>query len=171
MQKKEELKPIAQLILMGIVAAMYVALSLPFGSFAFGPLQFRISELFNHLAAFNKRYIIAVSLGVLIANFLFSPYGIIDVIVGTGQTLIMTIMIYFATKKINSVILKVIISTVITTLMMWIIALEIAILANTAAFWPTFWGNYATLMLSELVSMILGAIVIVLVSKKFDLTK
>lgn len=173
MKQNNNLKSSKEVILMGLVAAMYVVLSLPFGSFAFGPLQFRISELFNHLAAFNKRYIFATSLGVLIANFLFSPYGIIDVVVGTVQTLIMTVIIYFLTRKIKSIIAKITISTIVTTLMMWIIALEIAFTSGVkqSAFMSVFWSNYTMLMISELASMVLGGIIIVIVSKRIDLTK
>lgn len=167
-QTKTQLKPVAQTVLVGLIAAMYVAITAFVIPFGFGPVQFRLSEMFNHLAAFNKRYIVAVTLGVMIANFFFSPYGIVDVIVGGLQTLVMTSMVYWITRKIKSTIVKLIITTVITTLMMWVIAGEIVFMSKvTLAFWPTYGG----LMIGELASMILGGIIIYFLSKRVDLTE
>ncbi|MED9788392.1 MAG: QueT transporter family protein, partial [Latilactobacillus curvatus] len=46
-------------ILNGLVAALYVVLSLFPGmlGFASGAIQFRISEGLNHLVVFNKKYL------------------------------------------------------------------------------------------------------------------
>lgn len=62
------------------VAAIYalLTLSLP----AYGPLQFRVSEIMTLLAYYNPFYIIPLTLGCAIAN-IASPFGIIDVIFGS----------------------------------------------------------------------------------------
>ena len=54
-----------------IVAALYVVLTIvpPFNLISYGPYQFRIAEMFNLLGFYNRKYIIAVTLGCLIANF------------------------------------------------------------------------------------------------------
>lgn len=70
-----------------IIAALYVSITLALAPISFGVVQLRLSEMFNHLAAFNKRYIFAVTLGVLIVN-VFSPLGPIDMLFGTAGTLI-----------------------------------------------------------------------------------
>ena len=44
------------LAISGIIAALYVAVSLLIAPFAFGAVQFRIAEMFNHLIVFNKNY-------------------------------------------------------------------------------------------------------------------
>ncbi|MCT4396602.1 QueT transporter family protein [Periweissella beninensis] len=164
-EKNNDLKPTAKLVLMGLVAAMYVALT---SSFGFGIVQFRMSEMFNHLAAFNKRYIVAVTLGVVIANSFQSPYGMIDVVVGSLQTLVMTSLAYFCTRKVKNTITKLTITTVISTLMMWLIAVEIMYMTKAPiAFWPT----YGSLMVGELASMVLGGIIIYFISKRIDLTR
>ncbi len=87
--------------LIAVIAALYAVatVALPFASY--GPFQLRFSEGFNHLVVFNKRYIIALTIGVFIAN-IWSPYGIVDMIVGTAGTLAMTTMSYFATRKVKS---------------------------------------------------------------------
>ena len=84
----------------GVVAALYVAITLIFAPISYGVVQLRLSEMFNHLAAFNKRYIFAVTLGVLIVN-IFSPLGVVDMIFGTAGTLIGTTLTYFTARNIR----------------------------------------------------------------------
>lgn len=62
------------------VAAIYAILTLTLP--AYGPLQFRLSEIMTLLAYFNPFYIVPLTLGCAIAN-IFSPFGIIDVIFGS----------------------------------------------------------------------------------------
>lgn len=81
----------------GIVAAMYVAITLVFSFISYGNIQFRISEIFMLLCFFNKDYIISVTLGCFIAN-IFSSLGMIDTAVGTSATLISAVLIYLCRK-------------------------------------------------------------------------
>ena len=60
----------------GIIAALYVAVTLLVAPFGFTNVQFRLSEMFNHLVVFNKKFIFAIVLGVFVAN-LFSSTWII----------------------------------------------------------------------------------------------
>lgn len=73
---------------MALVAAIYVILTVlpPFNAISYGAYQFRISEMMNFLAFYNKKYLYAVTIGVMIANF-FS-FGLIDVVVGGLSTLV-----------------------------------------------------------------------------------
>ena len=50
----------------GIVAALYIAVSFVVQPFGFTNVQFRVSEMFNHLIVFNKKYIYGIVLGVLL---------------------------------------------------------------------------------------------------------
>ena len=63
-----------------MVAALYAVLTLTLP--AYGPLQFRLSEIMTLLAFYNPFYIIPLTLGCAIAN-IASPFGIIDVIFGS----------------------------------------------------------------------------------------
>lgn len=63
-----------------MVAALYAVLTLALP--AYGPLQFRLSEIMTLLAFYNPFYIIPLTLGCAIAN-IASPFGIIDVIFGS----------------------------------------------------------------------------------------
>ena len=70
-----------------VIAALYVVFTLPFAQFAYGPLQFRLSEIFVVLPLFTSSAIPGLSAGCLIAN-LFNPnsLGVIDVFFGTLAT-------------------------------------------------------------------------------------
>lgn len=151
--------------LIAIIAALYAVatLALPFASY--GAVQLRFSEAFNHLVVFNKRYIIALTLGVFIAN-IWSPLGIVDMLVGTAGTLAMTTMSYFATRKVKSVVKRLAISTVIDALMMWVVAAELHVVAKVP-----FWATYAWTALGELAALIIGSIIFYLISKRINLTK
>ena len=71
-----------------IVAAIYIVLTItpPLNAMAYYGYQFRVSEMMNFLAFYNKKYLIGVTLGCMIAN-LFS-FGRIDVFVGGGSTFV-----------------------------------------------------------------------------------
>lgn len=63
-----------------VVAALYAILTLTLP--AYGPLQFRLSEIMTLLAYFDPFYIIPLTLGCALAN-LASPFGIVDVMFGS----------------------------------------------------------------------------------------
>lgn len=148
----------------GLVAALYIAVTLIIAPFSYGAVQLRLAEGFNHLAVFNKRNVVALTIGCAIAN-LASPLGIVDIVFGSLGTLVMTTITYYVTRKIKSVPLKLTISTIICTIMTFNVALELHIISKLP-FWPT----YATVALGEFLSLSLGAVVIYLVQKRIDLT-
>lgn len=73
---------------MAIVTAIYIVLTItpPFNAIAYGAYQFRVSEMLNFLAFYHRKYLFAVTLGCMISN-LYS-FGMIDVFVGGGSTLL-----------------------------------------------------------------------------------
>lgn len=82
------------LVRTALVAALYVALTLSFSAFSYGPIQFRVSEILVLLPLWNRRWIPGVVMGTIIANF-FSPLGLIDVFFGSGATAIALILMVF----------------------------------------------------------------------------
>ena len=76
------------IVTIAIVAALYVILTMTPGlsAISYGPIQFRVSEMLNFTAFFNKKYIIAVTIGCMISNFLSFTW--VDVIVGGLSTLV-----------------------------------------------------------------------------------
>ena len=85
----------------GVVAAVYVVITILLGNLAYGPIQFRVSEALMLLCFFNKDYILSLTLGCFIAN-IFSTVGPIDTVVGTSATLIAAILIYVFRKEDNT---------------------------------------------------------------------
>ncbi len=166
-QNKSQAKNIT---LIGAVAALYILIGMipPF-NLRGGAVQIRLGEGFNNLAIFNKRYIIAQTVGVFIFNMFFG-LGILDAIIGGLQTLTMTWIIYVVTRKIKKLPLKFVASTLIVSIFMFWIAAELVI------FFPKmadggFWLTYGMLFISELASMVVGSIIIYAVSKTIDLSK
>ncbi|MBS4539541.1 QueT transporter family protein [Clostridium sp. D2Q-11] len=92
--KKFNAKIIAKI---GIVAAIYVVLTVAFPLLSYGQVQFRVSEMLTLLAFFNPIYIWAVTIGTFFAN-MASTLGPIDIIVGTIATFL---AVYPMTKVKN----------------------------------------------------------------------
>lgn len=157
--------PVHELSKMGLIAALYIAITLAIAPVGFGPIQFRLSEMFNYLALLHKRYVIAVTLGVVIVNF-FSPLGLIDVVVGGSSTLLVLVISRIATKNIKTLKIKMIVMGIIATASMFTIAAQFYFVGDHP-FWPT----YLTMALGELISMTIGGFVIYFVNKKVDLSK
>lgn len=82
---------------LAIVCALYAGMTFAISPIGYGIFQIRISEVLVLLAFFDKRYVISLTLGCLIAN-LMSPFGISDIIFGTLGTLCST---YLASKSKN----------------------------------------------------------------------
>ncbi len=71
-----------------LIAAMYVVLTMvpPFNSISYGAVQFRLGEALILLPFVLDEAVVGVVTGCLIAN-MFSPFGLIDLVVGTSVTL------------------------------------------------------------------------------------
>lgn len=121
-----------------IIAAAYMALTYIFASVSYGIIQFRVSEVLNLLIWYNPMYMPGVVLGCAIAN-LASPFGVIDIVVGTLHTLVSL----YAMSKIDNRIL----ASMMPAFFSFIIGLEVAYLEGMAVFIPT----TISVFLSELV--------------------
>ena len=80
-----------------VVAAIYTVLTIVLSGISYGPLQFRVTEVMTLLPFYNKEYIWGITVGCIIAN-LASPFGIIDVIVGSFASFLAA---YFMSKIKN----------------------------------------------------------------------
>lgn len=67
------------------MAAAYVALTL-INPLAFGEVQFRFSEILVLFCFYNPVFCVPMIIGCLIANFIASPFGWVDVVLGTAGT-------------------------------------------------------------------------------------
>ncbi|MDA3974196.1 QueT transporter family protein [Enterococcus thailandicus] len=150
---------------MALATGLYVAVTVFLAVISFGAIQIRLSEMFNYLSLYNKKYIISVTLGVALAN-LASPLGLIDVIVGSVSTLIVLLINYQVTKRVKNMKIKMVITALIFAFSMFTVAGQLTFLYQAPFFF-----NWAIIALGELVSMAVGGVIIYWMSKKIDLTK
>ena len=150
---------------MAVVTGLYVAVTIVLSVVSFGAIQFRIAEMFNYLPLFNKRYTVAVTLGVAIAN-LASPLGIVDVLFGSISTLIVLLICRAVTKNIISLKKKMIITALIFAFSMFTVAGQL-----TFFYQAPFLFNWLIIGLGELLSMSLGGGLIYLINRRIDLKK
>ena len=132
----------------GVVGAAYAALAL-FGSIfgvTYGPIQCRFSEALCVLPFFLPETAWGLGVGCLIANLL-SPYGVLDIVVGSAATLLAALLTARCKKKWLAPLPPVVANTVLVGL---ILAYEQA--GTSAAFWPTYAFNALTVGLGEAVA-------------------
>lgn len=163
--KESPRSTVSELTKTALVAALYVTVTVMFSVISFGAVQLRLSEMFNYLALYNKRYIIGVTLGVFIANFM-SPTWVFDVPIGTTATLLVLLLCRALTKNIKNDIVKMVITAIIFALSMFTIAGQLTILLGLP-----FWATWLTVGIGELLSMTVGGMIIYALSKKIDLSK
>lgn len=71
----------------GMIAAIYIILTLVMGEASFGPVQFRISEAMTILPFFEPAAIPGLFIGCFLSN-IFGGFGIIDIVFGSLTTLL-----------------------------------------------------------------------------------
>jgi len=81
-----------------LIAAIYATLTIVLGSFGYGPIQFRIAEALTILPALTPAGIPGLFVGCMVANIL-GPYGMLDMVLGGGATLIAAILSYKLRKR------------------------------------------------------------------------
>ena len=91
------------LILAGVLAGLYIVLTLPFAQIASGMIQFRLAETITVLPALTPAAIPGVFLGCLLANIL-NPQnlGPIDIFGGSLTTLLAAFLTYVLAKPFRN---------------------------------------------------------------------
>ncbi len=156
-----------------LVAAIYVALTLtpPLNAISFGAIQFRLSEMLNFLAFYNRKYIIGVTIGCMISNLI--GFGIVDLFVGGLSTLVFVtlgVMLFERYQKdyllgglVNKAFLY---FSLFFSASMFTIALELKVLYDLP-----FFATWLTTAGGELLSLLIGAVIIDKLSKHIDLKR
>lgn len=78
---------IRELAFCGVLAAVYAVVTMATASFAYGPIQFRITEALCVLPFFAPVTSLGLFIGCLVAN-LFSTVSVLDIVIGSAATLI-----------------------------------------------------------------------------------
>ncbi|HFI0463480.1 TPA: QueT transporter family protein [Streptococcus suis] len=159
-----------------IVIAIYIVLTLMVAPFAFGPIQFRISEILNYLGLYNRRYIYAVTLAVFISNFY--QYGPVDMVVGSLTTLFsMWVGIWLGDRIVKARkgqstwlsddLLRHLVLALAFALCIFPIAMMLVAVGAEAIFLPA----YISLAISELIVMLIGIPIMMTLRKRVDFTR
>lgn len=165
---KKEKSTIRDFVANGIVAALYLAVTIILTPVAQGPIQFRISESLNHLVVFQRKFRWGIVSGVILYNILFSEFGIVDVFFGGLQTylaLTATVWIkdHYPHMKISRLLVY---NTFFFTISMALIAYMLHIMIELP-----FWLTYGTTALSELIVMSISAPVMYYLNKRIDFAR
>lgn len=152
------------LIWNGIFAALYIVVSMIIQPFGFGPIQFRLSEIFNHLIVFNKKYMAGIVLGVFLTNLFFSELGVYDLVFGVGQSVLALLLTITAMRWVKGIWARMIVNTLVFSATMFIIAFELYLV-----FELPFYLTWLTTALSELLVMTIGAPLLYALNKRLDL--
>ncbi|MBO5409633.1 MAG: QueT transporter family protein [Clostridia bacterium] len=80
-------KQITLLIHGALIAAIYAAATYAISAIAYGPVQFRISEALTVFSVFTPAAVPGLTVGCMLSN-ISSPYGVWDIIFGSGATLL-----------------------------------------------------------------------------------
>lgn len=147
-----------------LVTALYIVITTLLSVVSFGVFQLRLSEMFNFLPLFNRRYIWAVTMGVAVAN-INSSLGITDVLVGSISTFLVLHFIQLLTRKIKSMLIKFIITAIVFSLSMFTVASMLAMFYELP-----FFITWFSVGLGELFSMTIGGMIIYNISKRVRLT-
>lgn len=173
--KRYTVRDLAQ---MALVTALYVVLTItpPLNAISSGMYQFRVSEMLNFLAFYNKKYIWSLTIGCMISNApLFNPasLGAPDILIGGFSTLVFVSLGVFLFERFNgvevlggSLKLSHVLFSIFFAASMFTIALELHFLANLE-----FFSTWFFLFLGELSSLLVGAFVIKPIGDRVDLTQ
>ncbi|GAB3046782.1 QueT transporter family protein [Virgibacillus ainsalahensis] len=154
------------LVVNAVLAALYIAVSMVIQPFGFTNVQFRISEMFNHLIVFNRKYFFGIVLGVFLTNLLFSPLGIYDLVFGVAHSAISLGIIIFLAKYIKNIWILLIANTLVFTFNMFIIAFEL----NLALALP-FLFTWLTTAAGEIVVLAAGIPIMYALNKRLRFDK
>lgn len=99
----------------GIIAAIYVVLTLVMGNLSFGPIQVRISEALTMLPLIDSAAIPGVFVGCLLSN-IFGGYGLIDMVFGSLVTLIAAYLTSKMPNRLLAIIPPVILNALIVSI-------------------------------------------------------
>lgn len=87
---------VRKIVICGVVAAIYVVLTVALSGISYGGVQFRVAEALMLLCLFRKEYCVALSVGCFVSN-MFSPMPV-DMLIGTSATVVAVIPMYFVGK-------------------------------------------------------------------------
>lgn len=104
-----------------LIGALYFALTVAIPALSFGPIQFRLSEVLVLTAVIFPEAIPGLTIGCVLSNFFFSPYGIYDMVFGGIATLLGAVGTYLLRKNIPLAALPPIIFNALLVPLIWVV--------------------------------------------------
>ncbi|HLQ96749.1 MAG TPA: QueT transporter family protein [Pseudogracilibacillus sp.] len=153
------------LLMNAAIAALYFVVTLVVAPFGFTHIQFRLSELFNHLVVFNKKFFIGIIGGVFLANLFLSPMKA-DLLFGLAHSAISLGITIFLARYIANKMTLMLINTIIFSFNMFIIAYMLKVFAGFEFSFLFIWGTSAA---SEFLMMGAAIPVVYLLNKRVNL--
>lgn len=157
------------LIVNAIVAALYVVVTTVFAFMSFGSIQFRISEMLNHLFVFDKKYAYGIIGGVILANTIFmssSGLGVYDLVFGLGHSILSLIIGSLLFKYAKDLRGKMLILSCVFSVMIFLVAIELKLVLELP-----FWLSYMQTFIGEIVVMLVGIPVMLAADKAIHFAK
>lgn len=150
-----------------LIAALYFVVTAFVAPFGFTMIQFRLSEAFNHLIVFNKRYFFGIVLGVFLANLIYSPTKA-DIVFGVGHTVISLLITMYIARFVKNKLMLMGINTIVFSFNMFIIAYMLKIFAGAEEIFAFLWMILAA---EELITMSISIFLIYFLNKRLHFEK
>lgn len=129
----------------GIFAALYVALTMPFGELAFGPFQIRPSEALTILPLFYAEAIPGLYVGCMLAN-LFSQFGVYDILLGSVASLLAASCTYVVGRLFKKPVVRVLLGGIFPVLFNAFIVPAVMMLGGMPV---AYWYQVLSFLLTE----------------------
>jgi uncharacterized membrane protein len=142
---------VKNIVRQAVIAGLYVALTLLIIPYAYGPIQFRISEILILLCFFRRDYIIGLIVGCFLANF-FSLMPLTDIPFGTLATAISVFLISRSKNLYFSIIYPVLFNGLI-------IGIQLNLVFHEPLFLSMLYvalGEFVVLLIGVLIFRVLG---------------
>jgi len=158
-------RDIRTLAINGVLAALYIAVTALIAPFGFTNIQFRVSEIFNHLIVFNKKYFWGIIVGVFLSNLFMSTLGVYEVF-GLAQSVLSLLMTLFVARFVKNKLVLMGINTLIFTFNMYLVAFML-----TLALELPFFFTWFTTAVGEFAVMAIGLPIIYFIHKRINFHK
>lgn len=155
-----------------LIAALYIVLTItpPLNAISYGAYQFRISEMLNFTAFYNRKYIVGLTLGCMISNFY--SFGLVDVLVGGGSTLVfVTLGVILFDRYKKEYVFNGLFNKAFFYFSFFFAASMVTVAIELYFFGSPFWLTWFTTAVGELASLLIGALIMDKLGKRIDLTQ
>ncbi|MFT3950372.1 MAG: QueT transporter family protein [Oscillospiraceae bacterium] len=108
---------VKKLAALGLVAALYAALTVGLSFMSYMGVQFRVAEALMLLCFYRREYVLSMTVGCFLAN-LFSPMAL-DMVFGTAATLIAALLMTAVKNRIAASLLPMLVNALVVGFELW----------------------------------------------------